>query len=353
MPHSIKVMEPELPPPSSFGGRLKQVQRAGIFSNFGPQVSELEARFAEKFSVGVKNVVAMANATLALEGLTLLNTANHFAVPSWTFAATPLSVLRAGKTFEWADVDEASQMVDAKRQRKSALIATLAFGQGIPENWLAGDCPVIIDGAASIGNVGSLREFPSHSSIVFSLHATKYLGAGEGAIVVCGSSALARALRAWSNFGFEGKRDSSLPGTNAKMSEFQAVVAHAVLDLEPVRRERWFRIRERAVSISKALGIGIPLIDSAIYSPYWIVKFTGPEKLEKVEKFLTSEGVETRRWWSAGCHRMPVFESITAEGSLNTTALLASTTLGLPFHTNLSTENFSFIETGLRRALLG
>lgn len=40
----LPVMRPRLPPPSSFSKRLDDIWKCGIFTNFGPQVQELEVR---------------------------------------------------------------------------------------------------------------------------------------------------------------------------------------------------------------------------------------------------------------------------------------------------------------------
>lgn len=83
------------------------------------------------------------------------------------------------------------------------IIPVMPFGSPVNiEDYLNWDC-VVIDAAASLGstleNVEKLK--PDHF-IVYSLHATKVLGAGEGSIVVCGSEDNAKKLCAWANFGF-------------------------------------------------------------------------------------------------------------------------------------------------------
>ena len=94
---------------------------------------------------------------------------------------------------------------------------------GLPKIWTSpGKYPSIIDGAASLGSIETLKNLPETSNLVFSLHATKYLGSGEGGLVVTGTKEIADELRSWSNFGFQGSRQSMTQGTNAKMSEIQA-----------------------------------------------------------------------------------------------------------------------------------
>lgn len=350
----IEVMRPLLPPPSSYRMRLRKIQQSGIFSNYGPQVLELESRFASRFGLAPGNVVALANATMALQGLVSIHPGKEWLVPSWTFAATALAVIGARKEAHFGDVDLASQILDYGSPWVHHSLATLPFGVGLPPAWgVQKVFPDIVDAAASLGNVFKFpANFPESSSVVFSLHATKYLGAGEGAIVACGSTQLAAELKSWSNFGFSENRESQIIGTNAKMSEFQAAVAHASLDREKTERRGWGRAREWAVEVENNLGIGVPFLSNKMnFSPYWIVRFSDQIVRDAVSHGLSESGIATRKWWSSGCHEMIGLSDVTSVGSLHNTEELARTTLGLPFHRQLRREDFQRISRVIRYSM--
>jgi len=343
----LPVMRPTLPPVEAFLPRLHQIEESGVFSNYGPQLEELHTRFAKRLNVKPDQVLVLANATLAIAGLAQLLDSQHFRVPSWTFAATALSVLQAGKDLTFADVDYESHRVKIECD-SGPTIATLPFGVGLPEAWQnASDFPHIIDGAASLGSVTDLSDLPTHSSIVFSLHATKYLGVGEGALVVAGDPAIAAQLKSWSNFGFDGTRSSVQLGTNAKMSEFQAAVAHAALDHEPNEHRSWGLLRKRARQVEESLKIGISSLSDNSIAPYWIVNFQSAARREAAETALRDASIDCRRWWASGCHVMPALRSCAREGELANTEALANHTLGLPFFIGMEEDDFDAISSCL------
>ncbi len=99
---------------------------------------------------------------------------------------------------------------------------------------------MVIDAAPAAG----AREAESHfgkgasPAIVFSLHATKAFGIGEGGFVYSGDRTITEAVRTASNFGFDSDRVSANVGLNAKLSEYAAAVGLAALsDLEAKTRE--------------------------------------------------------------------------------------------------------------------
>jgi dTDP-4-amino-4,6-dideoxygalactose transaminase len=76
---------------------------------------------------------------------------------------------------------------------------------------------------------------------VVSLHATKVLGIGEGGFLATDDQDLARRVRQLTTFGFRGSRESQIPATNAKLSEYAAAIGLAALDAWPHNRLRWMR----------------------------------------------------------------------------------------------------------------
>lgn len=336
-------MRPRLPTELSFRARVESIERSGHYSNYGPQVRELQERFANRLNVDPTNVLVLANATLALAGLAQVLAPSHWRVPSWTFVATPLSVLHAGGSVVFADVDLRTHRITRGANAEPSLI-TLPFGVGLPPEWQdESDFPEIIDAAASLGSVEDLSFLPVGSNIVFSLHATKYLGIGEGALVVTGDSEVAKELKSWSNFGFHSDRIAHSLGTNAKMSELQAAVAHAALDSEIEQLREWQALRQFSSTVDRTLGIGIEHLANNSIAPYWITQFENQARRDAVEDQLTLHSVETRRWWQQGCHHMAALRQLPNEGVLKNTDHLAATTLGLPYFRGMVRSDFEMI----------
>jgi len=339
------VMKPSLPSFRDLGPRFSQIEDAGQYSNYGPQVVELQERFANRFGISPDRVVVLANATLAIAGLTQILDPERWLVPSWTFVATALSVLQTGKDLVFGDVGiDTHRLRDVSSAEGRSSIVTLPFGAGIPSDWTtASDFPAVIDAAASLGSVDSLVGLPPHANIVFSLHATKYLGSGEGGLVVSGTAQTAAELRAWSNFGFDSDRRAVVRGTNAKMSEFQAAIAHCALDEEALQRSQWLELRKRSQAIDRELGVDIPQLSANSIAPYWIVDFGSQKARDRAEKVLLDSSIETRRWWQNGCHEMPALAGLAWEGNLENSKSLARTTLGLPYFRGMLPGDFQRI----------
>jgi dTDP-4-amino-4,6-dideoxygalactose transaminase len=209
----------------------------------------------------------------------------------------------------------------------------------------------VIDAAASIGaELPPLRSLPSGWAVAFSLHATKVLPAGEGGIVAFGHPDRAQAFRSWSNFGFDGRRESMRVGTNAKMTEMTAAFAHASLDGWEREREEWQTAHARARDAERELGLEtVPGLEPQL-SPYWIVLLPDAAQADAVETTLTERNIGTRRWWFPTCHTMAGFRHVGGPDLPNTDAL-APRVIGLPMFRDLTDTDFSRVVHALGEAL--
>ena len=206
-------MRPKLPPLEHVSNYLTEMYSNGIYGNSGPLIKMLEKRYADYLNVDADLVVISSSATLALEGAAKLNPASIFYVPAYTFPAPALSVINSGKEISFQDVDLVNWQLDLdpiKSTKDQGIMYVLPFGSAYIDPKLYEFENVIIDAAASIGNKNLvISKFPNNWVVVFSLHVTKVLGAGEGGISIFGNSAAANQFRAWINFGFSGNRNST------------------------------------------------------------------------------------------------------------------------------------------------
>ena len=348
----IPVMRPRLPEPRTVAARLDQIHDAGTYSNFGPQVRELEARYADFLGTSADRVVSVANATLGIQGAVTAAAVRRWAVPSFTFAATPAAVLSAGCELVWADIRSDDWWIDAESVRLDAhdgVIAVAPFGTTFSlSRWSAMESrELIIDAAASLGSaLPSLEDLPATWAVIFSLHATKVLPAGEGGLVVFGDADRARSFRAWSNFGFDGRRESMTVGINAKMSEMTAAYALCSLDGWAEERADWQRAHARARKVEEELGLRtVPKVSEQL-SPYWIVELEDAQAALRMEGHLADRGIGTRRWWFPACHEMHGFRQRSA-CSLPRTGDVAPRVLGLPMSRDLTESDFDRIASAL------
>lgn len=322
---------------------------SGMYSNRGPQVLELEERMAGFLGTSPDRVITVANATLGLMGALCLSPELTWSAPSWTFSATIAAALQAGKRLTLVDARPEDWWIDPPATT-DGILSVAPFGSGVDPARIDPDRETVIDAAASLGaRIGPLAGLPPRAAVVFSIGATKVLGAGEGGIVVFGDPDRARRFASWTLLGFEGARASSFLGINARMPEITAVVAHAALDDWERERDEWRAARRLATAVETALGMEPVPLRGADAHPYWIVRFPHQAARQAAERSLAAAGIDSRRWWADGCHRQPAYAALPRH-ALPVTELLAATTLGLPFSRSLTRADTERIHDALDRA---
>lgn len=342
----VPIARPKLPGADTLKPYLDEIDANRVYSNFGPLLVRFQDRLARHFGLEGDQVLVLSNATLALQ--LALNTVcaerKLCLMPSWTFVATPHAAVSAGMEPYFVDVDARTMALDAGhvarvaeglRGEVGAVIVVAPFGAPLDFGpWIEFQdrtgIPVVLDCAAGFDTVR-----PSKIPTVVSLHATKAMGVGEGAFVVCERRDTIAEMTKRANFGFLGSRSAELAATNAKMSEYQAAVGHAALDSWSEARDRFKRA---AMSYRDRLASGRVALQSG-FGDRWIASTCVVHLLDETAapaaRRLEAAGIETRAWWQKGAHLHPAFAKFRHE-PLPATDSLAETTLGLPFFSDIS-----------------
>lgn len=356
------VARPFMPLAAAITPYLDRIDRTGWYSNFGPLLTEMERRIAERFETPV-GIATVANGTQALTLALMASRARQgtlCAVPSWTFVATLHAVATAGMIPWMVDVDPETWMIDPERLKAQladapgpvgAVIPVGAYGT-IPDLKAWADfreqtgLPVIADCAAGF-DACRRAEVP----VMVSLHATKALGVGEGGFVASVDKALIRRIHETTTYGFRGTRESQFPATNAKLSEYAAAVGLASLDAWPSTRLRYAAVaRLLRVALTDApqvrfqLGWGLDWVSSTC-----IVRLPDGGA-DRIEASLKAEGIDTRRWWGRGCHTSPAFANLPRQ-PLPVTAVLADSVLGLPYYADMSLDEVDRLASAVLAAV--
>lgn len=358
----IPVARPRLPTAVALAPYLARIDAARIYSNFGPLASELESRLAVRHGVGTANVVTAVNATVGLAlGLAASGArrGGYCAMPSWTFFATPHAARLAGLEPYFVDVDPGDWRMTpahldalpaAVSARVTAAMPVMPFGAacdlGQWDDWSrARGVPVVVDAAAAFDTLE-----PGAALAVVSLHATKVLGAGEGAYVVTRDAELAMRFRRMSGFGIDPDRVVRRDGTNAKLSEYAAAVALAGLDEWNQTRAAW--VARRAAWHDALDGVPARMFPFDRNTPFasstLVVQLD--RDVEPIQRDLAALGVETRRWWNAGCAEEPAFAAC-PRADLPATRAVARASVGLPMHLDLPDADIERAATALRQTL--
>lgn len=268
----VPVARPELPKAEAVLPYMRQIDESRWYSNFGPLLTEFETRLAARFEPGTQ-IVTCANATQAL-ALTLqamqLPKGSLCAMPAYTFVATAHAVIAAGLIPYFLDVDPDDWMLRPQTVRQalarapgaiSAVILVAPFGlMPDPASWLAlreeTGVAVLLDAAAAFDDAHAAA-LPT----VVSLHATKVLGIGEGGFLATEDGDLAQRVRQLTTYGFKGSRESRIPATNAKLSEYAGAIGLAPLRVAASRSHldpRTARVLE-AIGEHERIGLGSSL----------------------------------------------------------------------------------------------
>jgi dTDP-4-amino-4,6-dideoxygalactose transaminase len=335
---------------------LKRIDKSRNYSNFGKLQDEFAKKISKYLNTNQENIAFCSNGTLALMGLvqTICASKTLIKSPSWTFPATPLAIIHSGRNLEFVDVSEITWESSLPYQEDygihvSAFGGPISITETIKNKSLA---PLIIDAAASFMNL-QLSSLPINRDwvVMVSLHATKSLSAGEGAFIYSNREDWVKEFKVWTNFGFDGSRETQRLSLNAKISEYACAVGLANLALIDNTKSKMQDLNEKCIRITKKLGLtNHPAMNGGFVTPYWILKFSSRHQKDKTKNFLDLNGIPSRDWWSNGCHKMPYFQHFESD-NLAVTNNLASTTLGLPFHSYLKKRDLELISSAIDYSL--
>lgn len=356
MSFRIPVMRPCLPSFTEVQPLLQSIDASHIYSNRGPLVQALENEYASYLGMDPSLVVAVGNATQALQGLVAISEPDNWYCPDYTFSATGLAVLNAKKILHLCDVNINSWKIDSNELTEVSdsigILPVMPFGAEVSFSDYKEFTYVIIDAAASLARVPpKASDLKDNWGVVYSLHATKVLGAGEGAIAVCGSRDMAEELRAWINFGFLDGRESKLLGTNAKMSEFNAAYGLASLRKFNHEESLWMHSQEAVSLFTKDKRWTTRVNMFPAFQPYWIAEFRNTEERNYVSKTLSELQIQTRCWWEKPLSQQPAFSGSKKIGVNINSDFLASAHLGLPMYQGLLSEEINYIVDSIEETL--
>jgi len=359
----IPVLRPRLPGAEALLPWLRRIDQNRIYSNFGPLSEAFAQGVADHLGIAPGGVLPLANATLGLTAGVMAVGAERgslCAIPAFTFAATAHAVLAAGLEPWLLDVEEGNWQLTPRGVEQAlatapgpvgAVMPVCPFGQ--PVDWQAwtafrrrSGIPVVIDAAAGFDG---LRASPLPA--VVSLHATKALGIGEGAVMVCADHDLLDEVKRRINFGFQGSRVAGVIATNAKMSEIHAAIGLAALAAWPATRADFVRVQTGLRHRLEAGGLACPAgIGEDWVSSTFCLRL--PADAAATGEALARLGIETRRWWGDGLHRHPAFGHC-PRTQLPATEALGAAVLGLPCFVDLDETALDAIASRTLAALRG
>ncbi len=310
---------------------LKNIAEAKYI--LGPEVKSLEDKMAEY--LGVKHCIGVASGTdallLSLRALAMIRKGKEFweredliITTPFTFTATGDTILRAGATPLFVDIDVNTYNIDPA-EIKSAL---KKFGKrvvGIVPVHLYGlpcymdeimqlarefDLFVLEDTAQAFGakwedkKVGTLGDVGA-----FSFFPSKNLGAfGDAGMVATNDDKIAELIRMLRVHGGRDKYNVEILGYKSRLDTLQAGILLVKLKYIDELNEKRRKIAQiYNEGLKEIEGIVLPLLtDGYVYHQYTIRVLNG--KRDALQMHLRERGVESMVYYPVPLHKMKVFE---------------------------------------------
>lgn len=336
----------------------------------GPKVLQFEKAFADL--VGVKHAVAFCNGTVTLHAILLaigIGPGDEVIVPDITFISTATSVMHAGATPVFADVDLVALNVDPQSieryitPRTKAIMPVHYAGQAadmdpILEIGRQYGLAIIEDAAEAHGaeyrgrKVGSLGR-----AAMFSFTPNKNITTGEGGMVTTNDDELADRLRLLRNHGSQVTYVYEMVGYNYRMTEMQAAIGIEQLKKLPHILGRKRQLAEMLSTIVRQIpGVEGPVSvgdRTHSYQMYTIrvnAELSGVTR-DQVRKRLAEQGIQTRVCFPP-LHLQPIFkEYIDLDNKLSNSERLGREILSLPIHSRLTSDQVGYIGDSLETAV--
>ncbi len=366
---ALHVGRPNIGNKESFLERVNEAFDRRWLTNDGPFNKEFEARLAEY--LGVKHVVTMCNATVALEiAVRALDMEGEVIVPSFTFVASAHALQWQGITPVFCDIDSDTHNIDPQRvealitPRTTGIVGVHVWGRAcdidaLEEISQKHKLPLLFDAAHAFGCSSGDRMIGNFGAAeVFSFHATKFFNSFEGGAVATNDSHLAEKMRLMRNFGFSDGRVIYL-GTNGKMSEVSAAMGltslESINDFISVNRQNYHTYMEELNAIP---GVKVCAYDESNRNNFQYIvveidEFEAGLSRDTLVEVLRAENVLARRYFYPGVHQMEPYCSYFPHAGLllPRTEVLTERVMSLPTGTAVNTEVVRQICDIIRQAL--
>lgn len=346
-------------PAKEYEAALKEVVESGWYTNHGPQAQALETDLAHL--IGVEHCILVSNATLGLAiAIEAVGKVSRIVMPALSFPATLWAAQFAGLPVSLVDIELGTGHIDvgalsAIAQEDDLLVVPNLYGGASRIAEISAiaherNCKLIFDSAGSLGTrFNDVLVGGSGDCEVFSLHATKIVGAGEGGFVTTNNETVAARVRSMrSSYGNEAPVRVNRTA-NARLSETQAACARRSLrhlDSFISHNRKIQAMYEEAFSSEERLSpIGVsPGVTSNGSSSTHVLSGGAAGLVDDLVARLWKRGLRARRYYNPGLHTLPSTERIAVSaGEVPNTDHLLSRVLQLPVGGRITMANAEHI----------
>lgn len=313
----------------------------------GKQVESFEEEFAG--FVGSKHCVGVASGLdamiIALDALDFKK-GSEVIVPSNTYIATIMAVIRAGYTPILVEPDIHTYNIDSKKieekitSKTKAILVVHLYGKAcdmaqIQQIAQAHKLTILEDCAQAHDARFQDQQVGTFGIGCFSFYPTKNLGAlGDAGAITTNDEEFAHKLKAYRNYGSHKKYVNKYLGYNSRLDEIQASFLRKKLKLLPKITEHK---RELASLYLKYLDQDkyiLPQVNQDFFDVYHIFNIRHPKR-DKLKEYLLSQNITTEIHYPIPPHKQEAMQGI-LKGEYPISEEIHNTTLSLPialFHT--------------------
>lgn len=340
--------------------------RSGGHLTMGAHGEALEREFAGY--CGTEHAIAVASGTAALELiLRAVDVAGgEVIVPTNTFGATLISVLRAGATPVLADISEDLSISVAEVERRltpatKAVITVHIGGQISPDTVrLASLCaergvPLVEDAAHATGSTLDGRAPGSFGvGAAYSLFSTKVITSGEGGLIATNDERVRTVATRLRDHAKEADGTMLTTGYNWRLTELQAIVARTQLarldEITAQRNDVAKRYDEALAGLPGVHPLAVP--DGARHNRYKYVVLLDGWLPGSVQRRLAErhDVILGGYVYQTPCHRQQAFEAY-ADGEYPVADRLCAAHICPPVYPEMTDAEVSHAAGALREVL--
>jgi len=305
----INVTKTFLPKKEKLLLYIDEIYENNWVTNHGPLIQKLEKRLAEY--LGVKNIILVANGTVALEiAYRTLGIKGFVITTPFSFVATTSSLVTNGLLPIFADINPHTFNIDPNKIEElitpntSAILGVHVFGNAceveeIDKIAKQHNLNVIYDAAHAFGVEYKGQSILKYGDIsTLSFHATKLFHTIEGGALIINDDKLVQKARYLINFGIENPESIPELGTNAKMNEFEAAMGLCVLDeIEEIHQKRKMVFNTYAKELQNFVQFQEQNTNASENYSYFPVLLQDENQLKNVQSALNKQQIFPRRYF--------------------------------------------------------
>lgn len=330
----------------------------------GKEVSSFETEFAaylkSSYCVGVAN--GLDALILSLEALGL-PTGSEVMVPSNTYIATIMAIIRAGHKPVLIEPDLETYNIDPKKLKASltkntkALMVVHLYGKACAMDEITAFCKehglyLIEDCAQSHGarfsnqTTGTFGDFGC-----FSFYPTKNLGAlGDGGAVTTNNPQLAEKIQKLRNYGSKIRYQNELIGTNSRLDELQA--AFLRIKLRALDRLNFHKKSLAKIYFEQLKDVVICPQQNPKYDDVFHIFNIRLEKRDALKSFLAENGIKSDIHYPTPPEQQPAYREL-LKGTYPISDEIHKTTLSLPISSFHTAEDVIRVSAKIREFMEG